>query len=146
MIAIAAVGLAMWACDKPRQGSSSAREAAVQRVFNDEHFSVGVAAIRSGRDKAVARVHVDPIAPFHMNLEFPTRLRVNRVGTDPTAPHDLDGTDAERLDEDALVFAFPFEAKDDGRVAFDCELEFAVCVTDECIPANLPLSFSVDVR
>jgi hypothetical protein len=116
-------------------------------VFDDPHFKVGVAtppAVKPNRE-ATAQVFVDPIAPYHVNLDFPTKLTLESPSGVEMASTSFDKAAAQQLDETKLVFAVPFTATSEGRKTFQGRLEFAVCTDDECVPAKLPVEFAVVV-
>ena len=95
----------------------------------------------------VARVTVEPRNPWHMNLDFPARLKMAAPsGIELDAPL-LHKNDAERLDDDALVFPVVFTPKTGthGKTTLTGEVHFAVCGNDECAPVRAPVEFSLDV-
>lgn len=98
--------------------------------------------------EALARVRVRPQAPWHMNLEYPAKLRL-------TAPDDvtLDAPllrkgDAERYDQEGLVFSVLFTPEAKGARKIDAEVDFAVCGDDACGPVteSVELAFEVGCR
>lgn len=95
--------------------------------------------------EALAKVHVEPRKPWHMNTEFPVALKI-----DDTAGVTLDvqkqlKDDAERFDDDGLVFALPFTPTSDGPKHIAGEVRFAVCGDAACAPEIVPVDFTVDV-
>lgn len=99
---------------------------------------------RAGHE-ALAKVHVSPRAPWHMNTEFPAKLRLDTPEGVSLAVPEQRTEDAERLDEEGLVFAIPFTAKSHGAKTFHGDLEFAVCEDDACAPTRVPVQFAVEV-
>lgn len=98
--------------------------------------------------EAIARVRVNPTKPWHMNLEYPAKLRL-----EPTAGVALDAkllrkTDAERLDDDALVFSVLFTPKAKGQHTIEAEIDFAVCGDAACGPVTeaVELAFETTCR
>ncbi len=99
-------------------------------------------------EATIARVRVAPKAPWHMNLEYPAKLRLD-------APEDvqLDAdllvkADAERYDDDALVFSVLFTPSKGGARTIAAEVDFAVCGSDSCGPVteSVELAFEVGCR
>ena len=95
----------------------------------------------------IARVVIEPRSPWHMNLDFPARLSMAApMGIDLDAPQ-LNKNDAERLDDDALVFPVVFTPKHGtrGKTTLTGEVHFAVCGNDECAPMKAPVEFSLEI-
>ncbi|MCA9705919.1 MAG: hypothetical protein KDK70_08740 [Myxococcales bacterium] len=97
---------------------------------------------------AVAKVHVAPKAPWHMNLEYPAKLRL-------TAPEDveledplLEKGDAERFDDQGLVFTVLFTPQGKGARTIAAQVDFAVCGDASCGPVteSVELAFEVGCR
>lgn len=98
-------------------------------------------------EQVVARVQVEPRSPWHMNVDYPVRLTMlATTGVKLDAPS-LKKNDAERLDDDALVFpvVFTAQAGHKGHTTLKGELHFAVCGAAECAPQRVPVEFSVEV-
>ncbi len=80
-------------------------------------------------------------APWHMNLEYAPKLKVDAVnGVDVAAT-----TSAARVDEQGAEFALPFTAQSKGPTHIAGHLQFAVCVDEACAPESVPVDFTVDV-
>lgn len=98
----------------------------------------------AGRE-SLAKVVVEPQDPWHMNTDFPVSLRVDA----PKGVHvEFDKQrkgDAERFDDDGLVFALPFTPKTRGRKHIEGEIDFAVCGDAACAPETVPVEFEIDV-
>ncbi len=95
--------------------------------------------------EALAKVHVDPRKPWHMNTDFPVALKIDHTaGVTLEAPEQLKD-DAERFDDDGLVFALPFTPTSDGPKRIAGEVQFAVCGDAACAPETVPVDFTVDV-
>lgn len=95
--------------------------------------------------EALAKVHVEPRKPWHMNTEFPVALKIDdTAGVTLEVPKQLKD-DAERFDDDGLVFALPFTPTSDGPKHIAGEVQFAVCGDAACAPETVPVDFTVDV-
>jgi len=95
----------------------------------------------------IARVVIEPRSPWHMNLDFPARLSMAATnGIDLDAPQ-LSKNDAERLDDEALVFPVVFTPKQGtrGKTTLTGEVHFAVCGQDECAPMKAPVEFTLEI-
>lgn len=95
--------------------------------------------------EALAKVHVEPHKPWHMNTEFPVALRMNATGGVTIDIPKQRKDDAERFDDDGLVFALPFTPTTDGPKRIAGEVEFAVCGDAACAPETVPVDFTIEV-
>jgi hypothetical protein len=158
MRALVAVGLAsllLSACDQSEERgerrASSVREEQVPEPRANEvpedRYRVTVdapARTATGRE-VLAKVIVEPRAPWHMNLEFPVSLELRTPDGVVVVGAQQRKDDVERLDEQGLVFAVPFTANSQGAKQFEGELKFAVCGDEACSPISVPVSFMVEV-
>lgn len=91
-------------------------------------------------------VEVTPAAGFHMNLEFPVRLRVTPPTGLTLGKADLSKEDAE-LSEAALRFSVPFTAAAAGKVSLEALGDFSVCNDTTCkLIRDEKLAWDVDVK
>jgi hypothetical protein len=89
------------------------------------------------------RVSVVAHAPWHLNLDFPAKLRLRgSEGVRLTAPAQQKA-DAARYDEDALVFDVPLTVHRCGEQQIDGEIDFAVCDDGSCAPSSEHVAMSV---
>lgn len=95
--------------------------------------------------EAIAKVRIAPAGAWHMNLDFPVALRIEAPGgVDVPVPTQRKG-DAERFDDDGLVFALPFTPQSRGAKHFAGDVAFAVCAEAACSPEKVDVAFDVDV-
>ena len=91
-------------------------------------------------------IEVTPAAGFHMNLEFPVRLRVTPPTGLTLGKADLSKEDAE-LSEAALRFSVPFTAAAAGKVSLEALGDFSVCNDTTCkLIRDEKLAWDVDVK
>ena len=95
--------------------------------------------------EAWAKVHVEPRTPWHMNTEFPVALRMQAPGGVTLEVTEQVQGDAERFDDDGLVFALPFTPVTHGPKRIAGEVDFAVCGGASCAPETVPVDFTVEV-
>ncbi len=95
--------------------------------------------------EVVAKIHIEPRSPWHMNTEFPVALKVK-------APTDVDveiteqrAGDAQCFDDDCLVFAIPFTPKAEGARELNTQVKFAVCGDAACAPDTVDINLQVEV-
>jgi len=95
---------------------------------------------------ATSVIEVRPAAGFHMNLEFPARLRVTPpAGVTVTKP-DLSKDDAE-LTEAHLRFSVAFNVAAAGKATLAGLGDFSVCNDTTCkLIRDEKLSWDVDVK
>lgn len=101
---------------------------------------------KAGQD-AIARVQVEPHGGWHMNTDFPSRLQVTAPDGVQVATLEQVRNDAERLDDDALVFSVLFtpDAKARGPKTIEGKISFAVCGNMECAPQEATVALTFDV-
>ena len=103
------------------------------------------AAVKLG-EVATAKVTLKPVAPYHVNKEFPTQLTVT-----PPAGVDLvkakqKPEDAAKFEEEGAVFEVAFTPKEAGDKRFEAAFKFAVCTTETCDPKSEKLAWTVAVK
>ncbi len=98
----------------------------------------------AGKEGSVT-VRVVPKAPWHMNLDFPTSLKLEAPAGVTLAKADLKKADAT-LDESTCAFDVKFTAPTAGEHAFSGKFKFAVCQDEACSPVTEELEFKVAVK
>lgn len=91
----------------------------------------------------VAQVSVVPTAPWHLNLDFPAKLRLRGTPGVRLPSPSLARTDAARYDEDGLVFDVPLTVHDCGAQSIDGDIHFAVCDDGSCAPSSEHVEMSL---
>ncbi|MCA9656658.1 MAG: hypothetical protein H6712_17835 [Myxococcales bacterium] len=95
--------------------------------------------------EAIARVRVEPKAPWHINLDYPAKLRLQSseaIELDATLLHK---DDAERFDGEALVFSVLFTPQAKGQHSIAAEVDFAVCGDAACGPVTEAVQLAFEV-
>lgn len=98
----------------------------------------------SGKESKVT-VRVVPKEPWHMNLDFPTSLKVEAPQGVSVANADLKKADAQ-LDEKACQFDVAFTPSAAGEQTFTGKFKFAVCQDEACSPVTEDIEFKVAVK
>lgn len=107
------------------------------------HIAAGEAAVGK---PATSVIEVRPATGFHINKEFPARLRVSPTAGVTLAKADLSKEDAELTDE-LLRFSVPFNASGVGKVSLAGLGDFSVCNDSTCkLIRDEKLSWDVDVK
>lgn len=113
----------------------------------DDRFELHVepVAAQAGQPASVT-VRVLPKAPWHMNLDYPTSLRVEPTAGIELAQTDLKKSDATQLDADGCQFDVGFTPKASGEQTFTGQFKFAVCQDEACAPVTRDVEFKVAVK
>ena len=98
----------------------------------------------SGQESKVT-VRVVPKKPWHMNLDFPTSLKVDGPEGVALANANLKKGDAQ-LDENACQFDVAFTPSAAGEQTFTGKFKFAVCQDEACSPVTEDIEFKVAVK
>jgi hypothetical protein len=115
-------------------------------VAGDQYdLSVAKPAARAGV-RAVATVSLRPKGAFHVNVDYPTKLKMTAPDGVKLEKDLLRGPDAAKFDKGALDFEVAFTADGAGTKSFSGELKFAVCTDTECKPTTEKVSFDVEVK
>ena len=98
--------------------------------------------------EAIAHVRVHPKAPWHMNLEYPAKLRLQAPADVELVAPVLRKDDAQRFDDEALEFSVLFTPNAKGSRTIEAQLDFAVCGDAACgaVTESLQLAFEVGCR
>jgi hypothetical protein len=139
------LALLMAAC--PGAVSAPAPQAAAKPEPDGPRFDVAIEAPASAiAGKASnARIVISPRAPWHVNLDYSPKLRIDATGGVELDTRERRGPDAARFDADGLTFDLPFTPRDKGPKRIAGELQFAVCGGESCAPQSVPVDFTVDV-
>ncbi len=98
--------------------------------------------------ESIARVRVQPKSPWHMNLDYPAKLRLEAPADVKLDTAQLTKGDAERYDDEALVFSVLFTPEAKGARKIQAQVDFAVCGDAACGPVteSVELAFEVQCR
>jgi hypothetical protein len=110
-------------------------------------YTIHIAAGNAAAGKpATSVIEVRPATGFHMNLEFPARLRVSPAAGVTVTKADLAKEDAE-LTNELLRFSVAFSAAAAGKVTLAGLGDFSVCNDTTCkLIRDEKLSWDVDVK
>jgi hypothetical protein len=114
----------------------------------DERYDLLVqppADAKAGQEGAVT-VKVVPKQPWHMNLDFPTSLKMQAPEGVTLVNAEQKKADAVKLDEENCEFAVKFTPSAAGEQSFTGKFKFAVCQDEACAPVTEELEFKVAVK
>jgi hypothetical protein len=101
------------------------------------------AAVAPGSE-AVARLVIVPKGAYHINQEFPTELTLTPPDGVKLEKTEYALEDAEKVDDNQLVFAIKATPATAGSFQVDGKIKFAVCLGEEdCEPKRRQVSFTV---
>lgn len=98
-----------------------------------------------GREGTITIAAV-PQGPWHINLDFPTKLALSAPEGVTLAKAELSKPDAAKLDDKSAEFAVKFTPSSAGDKSFTGEFKFAVCQDEACSPVTEKLAFKVAVK
>jgi hypothetical protein len=96
--------------------------------------------------KAVAKVVITPKGEFHVNTDFPAKLKITGPSDVKIEKATLTVKDAAKLTKDVAEFDIAFTAETPGKKVFTGEVKFAVCTATDCLPQTQKIEFTVDVK
>lgn len=145
---LAVVGCSAETPAADRAAHKARAQAAMEPATPSYTVDVEVPPQTTRGQEALARVRVQPKAPWHMNLEYPAKLQLRAPADVELERPLLRKADAERYDDGALEFSVLFTPQAKGARTIQAELDFAVCGDEACGPVteSLELAFEVGCR
>ncbi|MCX4246192.1 hypothetical protein [Paraliomyxa miuraensis] len=147
---VLALGLASVACSAEVPAGDAATQeararAAAQAGQPTYTVDVDVPPTAFRGKESLARVRVQPRAPWHMNLEYPAKLQLRAPADVELVTPLLHKGDAERFDDQALEFSVVFTPNAKGARTIQAQLDFAVCGDAACGPVTESLELAFEV-
>ncbi len=96
--------------------------------------------------QGVVKVKVLPKDPWHMNLDYPTKLTVEAPGGVELAKAEQKKGDATALTDASCEFDVAFTASEAGDKSFSGKFKFAICQDEACSPIQEDIQFQVAVK
>jgi|GEM_PF-3204722 len=96
-------------------------------------------------EEGTAIIKVVPKEPWHMNLDYPTSLKLEAPEALAVTNADLKKGDA-KLDESTCEFAVSFKPTAAGDHSVSGKFKFAVCKDEACSPVTEEVEFKVAVK
>ena len=93
-----------------------------------------------------AKVVLKPVAPYHVNKDFPTQLTVTPPAGVEVAKAKQKPEDAAKFEEAGAEFEVAFTPREAGDKRFEAAFKFAVCTTETCDPKSEKLAWTVAVK
>ena len=131
---------------KPVEGEGKTAVAAGGGAEAKEYeLKIEPATAKAGEESKVS-IKVVPQGPWHMNLEYPTKLEITAPDGTTVAKPALAKADAVKLDEQGCEFSVAFTPDAAGAKQFTGEFKFAICQDEACVPKTETLAFEVTVE
>ena len=114
----------------------------------DERFDLvieGPADAKAGAE-GQALVRVVPKGPWHMNLDFPTKLLLTPGDGVKVASGELKKKDAKTLTEEECAYEFGVTPEAAGDHTVAAEFRFAVCKDEACVPVTKNIEIKVAAK
>jgi len=114
----------------------------------DDRYALQIeppAEAAAGQEAEVV-VRVVPKEPWHMNLDFPTSLKLTPPDGITLANANLKKGDARTLDDSACEFAVKVTPGAAGEHTVTGQLKFAVCQDDACSPVTEDVELKVAAK
>jgi hypothetical protein len=96
--------------------------------------------------KSVASLKITPKGEFHVNVDYPVKLKLVAPAGVTLEKETQVAKDATTFTKDAAEFKVAFTADSPGKKSFTGELKFAVCTEKDCHPQVEKVAFEVDVK
>jgi len=111
----------------------------------DGSFKLAVSTPAAGPagTEAIAHVTVTPSTGWHMNKDYPTKLKLTAPEGVALQKAVLELADVAKLDDNELAFDVKLTPARAGTYKVDGELKFAVCTPDTCDPKKQTIAFDV---
>jgi len=100
----------------------------------------------SSGEKADVKITLLPKTGWHINQDFPTKLKITAPEGIALASDTQRATDAEKFSEDAALFNVSCNPEGAGAKAFTAEFRFAMCTESTCDPKKAALAWTLNVK
>ena len=91
-------------------------------------------------------LQIEPRGKFHINQEYPVEISLTGSPETTFPKATLSRPDAAEFDEKKARFEVPFTAKSAGDHKLACNVKFAVCTDENCVPDERDLSLALAVN
>lgn len=137
LLALALAGLGLGACNAKRGGNQAP----------GPPFALTVEAPAEGRagTELAATVRVVPRGRYKINLEYPTKLKVQGPAAATPRETTLTAKQAAKLDASVILFKPAFRLGAAGDHAFSGTIRFSVCTDEQCEIKNEKVAWTAKV-
>lgn len=131
-----------------KTGADGGEKVKVVDAGGDERFDLmieGPADAKAGAE-GQALVRVVPKGPWHMNLDYPTKLVLSPGDGVKVASGELKKQDAKTLTEEECAYEFGVTPDAAGDHTVAAEFRFAVCKDEACVPVTKNIEIKVAAK
>jgi hypothetical protein len=154
------------AANSPKEPSASAESEAAAPIVGKpvEGEKAGPVAVKAGEEKAPYTFSVQknddyaqgkegevmlalvPAKGWHLNLEYPTKVKLDASEGLGLAKSELKKEDANAFAEEGFEFGVKFTPSTAGEGQVSGKIKFAVCQEEACSPQSEEIAFAVKVN
>jgi hypothetical protein len=91
-------------------------------------------------------IQITPKGEFHMNDDYPTMITVRETANVEFPKSELEKGDAAEWAAESARFDVPFTPSAAGQHTVVCDVSFAVCTDENCIPEERTLAVNLPVQ
>ena len=115
---------------------------------SDDRYAVEVVSPPDAKAgvAGTAVVKIVPKEPWHINLDFPTSLKLTAPETLAVANADLKKGDLAKLEDTGCEYNVDFTPSAAGDHTVSGTFKFAVCKDEACVPVSEKVEFKVAVK
>lgn len=126
--------------------TAGATENAAAALAGTKPFTVAIDKVAAKRGQpATAKVQFRAASGYHVNIDFPTELRLKLPDGVSAQKATLTKADAKLTENDGR-FDVVLTASQSGKTTVLGELRFAVCTATTCDPQRAPVSIELNVE
>jgi len=114
----------------------------------DDRYAVEVVSPSDAKagQAGTAVVKIVPKEPWHINLDFPTSLKLTAPETLAVANANLKKADLAKLEDTGCEYNVDFTPSAAGDHTVSGTFKFAVCKDEACVPVSEKVEFKVAVK
>ncbi len=131
-----------------QEAPPEAEEEAPGPLVDEANFELRATAAESYTNGELGQfaIQIRPKGEFHMNDEYPTMVTVRQVENVEFPKSELEKGDAAEWERQSARFDVPFTASAAGEYTVVCDVSFAVCTDENCIPEERTLAVNLPVQ
>jgi hypothetical protein len=117
-------------------------------LFDEATFELRATAAESYTSGELGQfaIQIRPKGEFHMNDEYPTMITMHETANIEFPKSELEKADAAEWAAESARFDVPFTPSAAGQHTVVCDVSFAVCTDENCIPEERTLAVNLPVQ
>ncbi len=145
-LSVLGLGLALVSATTVVSSMAQAQPAAAGALAGKPYSVAIQAAPTKVGAQSTATVTFKPGKGYHLNLDFPTSLKLNLPAGVSSPKPSLAKADAKTVSAEQGVFEVQLTAASAGQKSIPGTLRFAVCTEATCEPQSTPVTITLDVK